>query len=77
MYSYTVVMESTHNTFFIAQELIRELGDGAFVGTLASDSSNIVTLVRDLYNVSVAIIRQTVYHKLRLSSGFKCFSELL
>ena len=28
------------------------MGDGAFSGTLAADSSNIVTLVEDLYNVS-------------------------
>ena len=35
------------------QELVNELGtNGAFTGTLAADSSNVVTLVRDLYNVS-------------------------
>ena len=43
--------------YFVTQELIRELGDGSFTGTLAADSSNVVTLVRDLYNVSVVIIR--------------------
>ena len=32
---------------------MNELGsNGAFSGTLAADSSNVVTLVRDLYNVS-------------------------
>ena len=41
------------------QELVRELGDGAFSGTLAADSSNVVTLVRDLYNV-----RPNVTHKI-------------
>ena len=35
------------------QELVNELGsNGAFTGTLAADSSNVVTLVRELYNVS-------------------------
>ena len=35
------------------QELVNELGsNGAFSGTLAADSSNVVTLVGDLYNVS-------------------------
>ena len=35
------------------QELARELGNGAASGTLASDSSNVVELVRTQYNVSV------------------------
>ena len=34
------------------QALVRELGDGAFSGTLDSDSGNIVGLVRELYDVS-------------------------
>ena len=35
------------------QELVNELGsNGAFSGELAADSSNVVTLVQDLYNVS-------------------------
>ena len=35
------------------QALVNELGsNGAFTGTLASDSSNVVDLVRQLYNVS-------------------------
>ena len=37
-------------TFF--QALADELGLGAFVGTLAADSSNVVQLVETLYNVS-------------------------
>ena len=39
--------------FVSMQELVNELGsNGAFSGTLAADSSNVVTLVEDLYNVS-------------------------
>ena len=34
------------------QALKMELGNGAGVGTLASDSSNVVQLVRDQYDVS-------------------------
>ena len=33
------------------QALVREIGEGAFSGTLARDSSNILELVRDSYNV--------------------------
>jgi len=31
---------------------VEELGEGAFSGTLADDSSNVVDLVAQLYNVS-------------------------
>ena len=31
---------------------MEELGEGAFSGTLAGDSSNVVDLVEQLYNVS-------------------------
>lgn len=35
------------------QELVNELGsNGAFSGILAADSSNVVSLVQELYNVS-------------------------
>jgi len=34
---------------------LRQVLDSAFVGTLASDSSNIVNLIRDTYNVSVIL----------------------
>lgn len=37
---------------FLLQRLADELGDRAFTGTLAADSSNVVQLVADLYNVS-------------------------
>ena len=40
---------------------MRELGDGAFSGTLAADSGNVVTLVRDLYNVSTKLIHFNWY----------------
>lgn len=33
------------------QALAEELGEGAFTGTLAADSSNVVNLVETLYNV--------------------------
>ena len=35
------------------QLLVDELGDRAYLGTLAADSSNVVDLVADLYNVRV------------------------
>ena len=56
----------TNNTLhlFVTQALAAELGEGAFVGTLASDSSNVVELVETLYNVSYPVSR---HHK--------CFSE--
>ena len=40
-------------TNVLMQELARELGNGAASGTLASDSSNVVELVRTQYNVSL------------------------
>ena len=41
------------NPIFISclQALAEELGEGAFTGTLAADSSNVVNLVETLYNV--------------------------
>lgn len=39
--------------YMLMQALVSELGEGsAFAGTLARDSSNVVTLVNDLYDVS-------------------------
>ncbi len=35
------------------QALAAELGEGAFTGVLSPDSSNVVTLVEDLYNVRI------------------------
>ena len=57
MYMYLNYTRVTKIIYFLrSQELVRELGDGAFVGTLASDSSNVVTLVEDLYNVRLSVM---------------------
>ena len=63
-WEYYCTLLNYHALTCTLQELVRELGDGAFTGTLAADSSNVVTLVRDLYNVSTKLLISILYYSI-------------